>query len=479
MVSEEDKVESLLKDAEAAAEAISKHVEEKNHIRVVTHFDADGLSAGGLMAASLARAEAIFSVRAERWIDADTINEILSVKPSLTIFTDFGSGYLDLIESLKEIEVVILDHHQPSGEPSENVIQVNPHLNGIDGAREISGAGVAYLTSKALDEGNKDLSYLGVIGALADQQDKFDNRSLGGVNELIVKDAVESGMLEIETDLLFFGRETRPIHKALASTIEPFIPGVSGEEDKSLALLINLGIKPKEDDRWRALRDLSKHEKQRLFSELASILAAEGNPENAAMNLIGTVYTLCKEEPWTPLRDAREFASLLNATGRMEKPGLGISICAGDRGASLKEAEEILQSYRKTITRYMRWVNEEPTRLQELDFFYILHGGRSISERMIGTISNIAIRSLPRDDKPLIAYSIVEGEKIVKISARGTNKTVERGINLGEIMKETAEKFSGLGGGHDIAAGGQVPIEKLDEFIKVLEKAVSERIRSK
>ena len=98
---------------------------------------------------------------------------------------------------------------------------------------------------------------------------------------------------------------------------------------------------------------------------------------------------------------------------------------------------------------------------------------------MIGTISNIAIRSLPRDDKPLIAYSIVEGEKIVKISARGTNKTVERGINLGEIMKETAEKFSGLGGGHDIAAGGQVPIEKLDEFIKVLEKAVSERIRSK
>lgn len=479
MVAGEDKVESLLKDAEAAAEVISRHVEEKNHIRVITHFDADGLSAGGLIAASLMRMEAIFSVRAERWIDTEIINEILAVKPSLTIFTDFGSGYLDLIESLKGIEVIILDHHQPSGESLEDIIQVNPHLNGIDGAREVSGAGVAYLTAKALNERNRDLSYLGVIGALADQQDKFDNRSLGGVNELIVKDAVETGMLEVETDLLFFGRETRPIHKALASTIEPFIPGVSGEEDKSLALLMSLGIKPKEDDRWRALRDLSKHEKQKIFSELASILAADGDPENAAMNLIGTVYTLCREEPWTSLRDAREFASLLNATGRMEKPGLGISICAGDRGSSLKEAEEILQNYRKTITQYMKWINEEPTRLQELDFFYLLHGGRFISERMIGTISNIAIRSLPKDDKPLIAYSIVEKEKIVKISARGTNRTVEKGINLGEIMKETTKNFSGLGGGHDIAAGGQVPIENLEEFIKALERALSERMRLK
>ena len=466
------RVESFLREVETAAEVISEHINKGNQIRVVTHFDADGLSAGGLMAASLMRAEAVFSVRAERWIDEDVISEVLAARPPLTIFTDFGSGYLNLIERLQGLEVIILDHHQPSGEPPEGVLQVNPHLSGIDGATEISGAGVAYLTARAMSRENRDLAYLGVVGALADQQDKFDNRSLGGLNELIVKDAVESGTLKIETDILLFGRETRPIHKALASTLEPFIPGVSGEEDKSLALLINLGIKPKENDRWRALRDLSKDEKKKLFSELASILAADTDQKNAAMTLIGTVYTLCREEPWTSLRDAREFASLLNATGRMEKPGLGIAICAGDRSAALREAEEVLQSYRKTILQYMKWISEAPTRLEEFDGFYLLHGGEIISERMIGTVSNIAIRSLPRRDKPLIAYSFVKDEGIVKISARGTLETVKMGINLGKLMRENAERLSGLGGGHDIAAGAQIPREKLGEFIEALKKAL-------
>ena len=464
------KVESFLREVETAAEAISRHIDKGSQIKVVTHFDADGLSAGGLIAASLMRGGAVFSVRAERWIDENVIDEVLAARPPLTIFTDFGSGYLNLIERLRGLEVIILDHHQPSGESPEGVLQVNPHLSGIDGATEISGAGVAYLTARALSRENRDLAYLGVVGALADQQDKFENRSLGGVNELIVKDAVEAGTLKVETDLLLFGRETRPIHKALASTLEPFIPGVSGEEDKSLALLLSLGIKPKEKDRWRALRDLSKDEKRKLFSELASILAANTDQKDAAMTLIGTVYTLCREEPWTSLRDAREFASLLNATGRMEKPGLGIAICAGDRSAALKEAEEVLQTYRKTILRYMRWISETPTSLEEFEGFYLLHGGEVISERMIGTVSNIAIRSLPRNDKPLIAYSFVKDEGIVKVSARGTPKTVKRGINLGKLMKETAERLSGLGGGHDIAAGAQVPRGKLGEFIEALKK---------
>ena len=123
----------------------------------------------------------------------------------------------------------------------------------------------------------------------------------------------------------------------------------------------------------------------------------------------------------------------------------------------------------------MRWINENPTSLEEFDGFYLLHGGEVISERMIGTISNIAIRGLPRSDKPLIAYSFVRDESIVKVSARGTAETVKMGINLGELMKETAEKLSGLGGGHNIAAGAQIPKERLGEFIDALKKALARR----
>jgi len=105
--------------------------------------------------------------------------------------------------------------------------------------------------------------------------------------------------------------------------------------------LASLDIKPKHDDKWRALRDLSEEERKRLCSALADYLLSKGLRYEIS-DLIGHIYTLNCEEDWTPLRDAREFAVLLNATGRMNRPGLGVSICMGDRTAALEEAEKVL-----------------------------------------------------------------------------------------------------------------------------------------
>ena len=155
-------------------------------------------------------------------------------------------------------------------------------------------------------------------------QDKYDQRGLRGPNELIINDAVAAGLLKVEKDLLFFGRETRPIHKTLATTTNPFIPGLSGEEDKALAFLSSLDIPIKQGDKWRALRDLNDNERKRLCSALADHLLSKGL-HLAVDNLIGYVYVLTKEEPNTALRDAREFAVVLNSTGRMDRPSLGNS----------------------------------------------------------------------------------------------------------------------------------------------------------
>jgi single-stranded-DNA-specific exonuclease len=276
--------------------------------------------------------------------------------------------------------------------------------------------------------------------------------------------------------LLFFGRETRPIHKALARTTNPFIPGISGEEDKSLAFLANFGITPKREDKWRALRDLSKEEKKKLFSGLSDYLLSKGLPSDVAFNLLGNVYTLTKEESWTPLRDAREFAVLLNATGRMDKQGLGVAICMGDRGVALEQANEVLQEYRRTITKYLGWLNEEPGRIKELDNIYVVHGENYIDENIIGTVSSILSTSLSNPEKPVIAFSIVPGEEMIKISARTLEILTSRGLNLGEIMRNIADKYGGRGGGHNIAAGAQVPLEHLDSFIKSVDHLVQKQL---
>ena len=466
---------AFLEGASKAADVIRDYIRIEGKIRVVSHYDADGLAAAGILGKALNRMRAVFSIRIVKWIDSRLIEELATEEPSLTVFTDLGGGNLDLIEKHLSQQILILDHHETTGKKLKNVLQVNPHLYGIDGSKEISGAGVTYLVAKALDEINKDLAPIAVVGALADIQDRYPNRSLGGVNKLIVEEAVNAGKMAVDTDLLIFGRETRPIHKALAKTMNPFIPGISGEEDKALAFLVDLGIKPKEKDRWRVLRDLSEEEKKLLYSKLATLLASKGYPVSHAQGLIGTVYTLIEEEPWTPLRDAREFSLLLNAAGRMKRPSLGVSICMGDRGSALEEVSKVLSEYRTMITKFLSWALEEE-RLEELESIYLLNGGGFINDSMIGTVATILLNNLPKEEKPLIAFSIIEDEGIAKFSSRGTESLVEKGLNLGEVMRLASKEHEGNGGGHDIAAGAQVPIEKLNAFIKMVDALVGKQL---
>ncbi len=470
-------IDLLTKDASEAAYLILDHIEKGDIIHVSTHVDADGISAGGIMGKALLRAGAKFRLRLERWMDEKVADRIAEENAALTVFTDMGSGYLDLLEErLANRDVIILDHHKPITELPEGFVQVNPHTHKIDGTRDISGSGVAYLAAKAMDKKNIDLACLAVVGALGDLQDKNKERKLGGANKVIVEDAVKSGLLEVETDLLFFGRETRPIHQTLARTTNPFIPEISGEEDKSLAFLVNLGIKPKRNDKWRALRDLSSDEKKTLLSAIADHLVSKGLGGDIVSDLVGEVYTFTHEEPWTPLRDAREFSVLLNATGRMDKAGLGAAICMGDRKKCLEEAMAVIQDYRGTITKYLRWVTEKPGRLEELENIYVVRGDGFIDEKVLSPVCTILSTTLTQLGKPIIAYATISGEDQVKVSSRGSEPLIQKGLNLGDIMQVASEKYSGRGGGHDVAAGAQVPIKDVEAFIQLVNDLVKRQL---
>jgi single-stranded-DNA-specific exonuclease len=482
MVIENASVEGFFASVAEGAKVILETVERDGFIHVFSHLDADGVAAGGIIGKALFRLDARFRVRVTQWIDEKIIGEIVADKPDLVILADFGSGYLDLLkEKVSQFKVLILDHHQVVGKAVDkaeatNLVQVNPHLHGIDGATDVSGSGVAYFVAKAVSGENVDLAPIALVGALGDMQDKYDQRKLGGLNEKIVADAVSANLVKIEKDLTFFGRETRPIHRTLASSTSPFIPGISGEEDKSLAFLASLDIKTKEGEKWRALRDLSDDEKKRLVSALADHLMSKGLHFEVT-NLVGEIYVLEKEEPWTPLRDAREFAVLLNSTGRMDRPSLGIAVCMGDRSSALEEANRVLEEYRKSISKYLGWVMEKPERMKELENIYVVNGENFINEKIIGTVSSILVWGLSSPEKPLIAYANVEGQDAAKFSARTTEAAVRRGVNLGDVMRVGSEKYAGNGGGHNIAAGGQVPLEQVENFIKIVNDLVGRQLK--
>ena len=473
-----ENVTKFLAQADEAAKVIKETVEKDGFVSCFSHLDADGVAAAGIISKMLSRLDARYRIRVMQWVDEKIIAEITAGKPQLVILTDFGSGYLDLLnEKIPNNKILILDHHQITGnQDNPNFTMLNPHVYGIDGATEVSGSGVAYFAAKAVNPLNVDCAPIALVGALGDMQDKYEGRSLKGLNELIVNDAVSTGLLNVEKDLTFFGRETRAIHRMLATTTNPFIPGLSGQETESLNFVTNLGIPIKQGDKLRSLCDLNVEERKKLCTAIADYLLSKGLHMEVD-NLIGNIYVFTKEEPNTALRDGREFSVLLNSTGRMDRPSLGIAICMGDRKAALEEANKILEDYRKSINKYLGWVSEKPERLREFQNIYVIYGEDAINEKIIGTVSSILVSSLTNSLKPLLAFANIETEKAAKFSGRTTEAALKKGVNLGDVMRLASEANGGKGGGHNIAAGAQVPLDKVEAFINTADELVGKQLK--
>jgi single-stranded-DNA-specific exonuclease len=478
MAQQSENIQKFLNQADEAAKVIKETAQKDGFISCFSHLDADGVAAAGVVGKMLQRLDARFRIRVMQWVDDKIIAEVTADKPQLVIMSDFGSGYLDLLnEKIPNNKIVILDHHQITGNSvNPNFTMLNPHVYGIDGATDVSGSGVAYFAAKAVDSANVDLAPIALVGALGDMQDKYEQRSLRSLNEIIVNDAVSAGMLKVEKDLTFFGRETRPIHRMLATTTNPFIPGLSGQETEALNFVTNLGFPLKQGDKLRSLCDLNNEERKTLCSALADYLLSKGLHMEVD-NLIGYIYVLTKEEPNTALRDGREFSVLLNSTGRMDRPSLGIAICMGDRKAALEESNKILDDYRKNINKYLNWVQEKPERLRELQNIYVIYGEDQINEKIIGTVSSILVSTLANNLKPLLAFANIKEENAAKFSGRTTEAALQKGVNLGDVMRLASEQHGGKGGGHNVAAGAQVPLDKIDAFLKTADELVERQLK--
>lgn len=458
-----------------AAEKLVESVVDHKSIRLITHSDADGIAAGAILARALSRLEIGFKVSCVNRIDESLIGSIIGDECSLIIFSDIGSGYLDVLkERIKEKEVIVLDHHVYVEANSDNILHVNPMMQGLDASKGVSGAGISYFFSKEVDKKNIDLSPLGIVGALADQQDKGEKKNLLGLNRIIESDAKNSGLLETSIGLLFYGYETRPIAKAIAYTTNPFIPGLSGREDKCLAFLKEIGVELKSEGRWRAVRDLSEEEKRKVFSALSKHMVFEGFDPKTVHELVGTVYTFTREDPWTPMRDGREYASLLNACARMDRPSVGLAIGLGDRNTAFNEGEAILDDYRKKISEYLDWVRTNGN-VVELENVYLLRGDQKIDDRIIGVVASILLSTgALKRQMPLIAVAKSDGG-LLKVSGRATEELARMGVDLGSVMMKAAMNVNGRGGGHDIAAGAYIPESSEEEFLRMMDGFVGDQ----
>ena len=440
----------------------------KASILMLGHIDADGIASMGVLARALAQNDGIFTARAIADVNPRLLEEISREGFDFYVFCEVGSGHVPLIEEYLKGKYLLVDHHQLTDEERDNPSVFNVNSYGFDGARELSGAGVSYFLASNMVSGARSMAWLSVVGALGDRQDQGTKHSLLGLNEQLVTEAISADRMEVLEDLLLFGRGVRPIHESVAMTFDPYIQGLSGNKDACLAALQTAGFELKEASRWRVASELSSDEKEKLILTLTPYLEISGDE---AAGIRGNVYLLKKEDERTYLKDARDFASVLDATGRMNKAGLGIALCMGDRGAALTDAEKTLMEFRNSIMRYLHVLLSDEERVIQDGPLVQLVGDGIVQENMTGALSN-ALCNMPQLKGKLIILRTITKSGEIKFSVRKGRGALPS-LNLGSVMLRSAAMAGGNGGGHDSAAGAHVPAVKAGLFYEKLKSGIA------
>jgi single-stranded-DNA-specific exonuclease len=450
-------------------EKVRSTVEGGNEVAIITHLDADGITSGSIMAMALRRMGARFSLRTVSDLNSSVVEKMKADGRDFYVITDLGGGWASHLRKALGDKWVIIDHHEITEEEilTDDGGQIlNPWKFGIDGGREVSAGGMAYMVASALDFKNRDLSAIAVVSAVADRQDQGDKKSFFGLNAEILKTAQSLGLVSVDLDIILTGRETRPVHEALAYTLFHYIDGLTWNTEACYLLLKNAGIKLKDDSsRWRALAEFSQEEKSTIVEAVAKFVDSSDKRVSDILldDLIGYVYTLSREDKRSQLRDAREFSTMLNACGRIGKAGVGIAMCMGDRNMALSAGEEIMDMYKMTLRNNISTIFSEKWRLADDGKTTFVNGDGILEEGMLGAVSTLLSGSPSLRGRLLFVRTLAK-EGTYKFSSRKCLDCKSQ-ANLGVIMRQCSNALNGAGGGHSAAAGCSIPSNALDDFI--------------
>lgn len=446
-------------------------------IKIYSHIDCDGITAGSVLSSML---DSLNKEHEVEFISLDKIDE-LELNNELTIFSDLGSG--QHIEKLSKSlsNILVLDHH-PSVRPVNfnkstipgDLLEINCNYFGVDGSHEICGGGISYLLARTF--GYTDLSWLGVLAGVGDMQNTHTGK-FTGINRIILEESVELSQLSYSNGLSIYGRQTRPLFVAL-SFFGDFPLPITNNKKECILLLESLGINIKDGTKYRTLRDLTKNEEQKLFSELLKMLSKEVPPKyvkHIPKLILGESYEFLYEEPYTSLRDASEFSSAVNACSRNNRADVAFKILKGNRTDALDEMEILSKNHRRYLAQQISKFEDNSDKIKQRDNLQYF-ADYSIRSEVVGTIAGMVL-SYADWKKPILAFTPVSDENdTLKVSLRCSRLLAYEGIHFGEIIKNISTKVGGTGGGHSVACGAYIPPEKQDEFLDLLNQTLNNKL---
>jgi RecJ-like exonuclease len=402
-------------------------------IKVISHYDADGLCAGAVMCAILQRLNKRFHISLEHGLNTKS----------------------KLFSKLKGCWTVILDHHKIIKDSDvQNIIHINAHYFGYNGAEDICGSTLAFILGANISPKNWDLIHLGLAGAIGDKQNKHGFQNF---NLKILEFAKDHGFIE---EKIVFKPHGKTILESIVNSTDPYFTDLSNNEQGVIELLNELEIDPKQ-----SIDNLEKSKLTALSSILSLKLLDQGISAEDAKGVITTKF-------YSPMArvDLEEFSHQINACGRMGYMGIGVSAGLGDVWA-INRAEELRAEYKIKIRSGLKKLEANGLKeMENIQYFY-----EDVPE-FAGTYAGIGMMYFFNQDKPVIALTKTEND--INISGRGTPRLIDHGLDLANIFSNIAVDLGGNGGGHNIAAGATIPLDKEQEFLDKVNDNVGKQIKA-
>ena len=449
-------------------------IENSNDIKIYTHIDCDGICSGAILSSLLDRLNKEHEIE---FVNLDVLDDI-NLEHELTIFSDLGSGQKIDTTAQKNQKIIILDHHPPlrsldyKNDKDYTYLEINPLHHGIDGSYYVCGGGLCYFLSKEF--GYSDLSWIGILSAIGDMQHTRSGH-FEGLNKIIQQDAIDNGYLEvIKNDINIYGRNTRPLFVALSYFNDVKLP-ITNNTTETMAILEKLGIDEKHNR--KTLNQLTMDEKKKLYQYLSESIAkvVPGKyVQYISQLIIGDSYTFIKEDSNSFLRDASEFSTAMNACGRNHEEKIAMEVLKGDRIVALDELEIVSRNHRRNLAQSIELVASDKEssiiELENLQYF----NGNGIKPEIVGTVTGM-ILGYCNWKKPILGFTQTDNNGL-KISLRCSRLLSYDGIHFGNIMRKIATKVGGSGGGHAMACGAYIPINKKDDFIEQFNNELHDKI---
>ena len=376
----------------------------------------EGIAATAIFVKTLKNINKNFSVSFYTSLDESKLQEISIAKTKTMIILDPLEQEVRAIQTLKEKYFFVLT------------------------SKETTCSEKAYTIAKEIDPKNQELAFIMLLSLI-----NFEN-------ETVLTEVKKSEKLEEIKGFLLFGSNTRPVHKTLELSFNPFLSKYSGSEENSSNLLKELGIISKVSNSSISLFDLQEYQTKQLIEALnLSSLKEE--------ELYAKTFLIKEEEKTNPLKDIREVHIFIEACIAYEKPTLAVAKIFSTKEYK-NRALEVLKEYRleliNALTLFYTKTNLEI--ITEKENCSIINFKTLISEAVLPKVMQLIQSSklYPQKKRVIALCQTKTGQIKCGVGCYGekTDQTLKTFIEAlpEQVIKETTKDYLMLNVDHSYEA---------------------------